>query len=646
MEESFTEDNSIGFKLQQFYVALRSLNSADIAWYLSLIETHVPNLDIGETSTIVNELIFDCRSKCTQYFRAVYGEQIRNLIASSRKKIHSKAAVEIHASSQHHQRHIVILIDLLGSWSNMILELSSFGLSPIVRQMIALPLHGRIREMVLEIFFAFKEDKNLDKLQSRILSHQDQMLKSKNDMNTATLNAPSSSYKIPVSFSTLDQILVQLTTIRETVNQYYSFLRAHLLAPVSDIAEFLDVDIGSDGGSVAISTETQVYTILNELNIDWRESDAYYISLEYGYITEALVDALSCSSLLETENMTLIPQSIEDAFFLFRRISERSIIGFNEQTIFAIANKIIELLDPSQDSNIYLIASEKKYFFNCTTRQSIIVPDSLKATSGNTFNATATDAQKSNSIPATPQIDLKAHGSNPSIVILPSSSSTSNISSNQPTDLGSWIVQALQDEVDTYEEQKAIKHISSGTSEVPSATSLLMTTGYSFLHQLVGDDSDEEDARQREHSRKVSVQQAAAGNISFSGTSNIDETDSGNTAEDSIMSRMKLVDFCVYLSTLVTCVTSIQSLRSFHIQALEFHQDIKRQQQQKHSTNEVSTAAVGLSNSNPLLLIQHELIRCIRGYHSLYQRDLRELVSLVFAQTFLPQLRVFFHSHR
>jgi len=707
IDEAFAEDNSMGFKLQQFYIALRSLDSADIAWYLSLVETHIPDLTIGETSAIIKELILDCQSKCTQYFRAVYGEQIRNLIASSRKKIHSKAAIEIHASTQHHQRHIVILIDLLGSWSNMVLEMTNLGLSPKVRQMIALPLHGRIREMVLEIFKAFKEDKNLDQLQSRILSHQDQVLKLKgnimsNNSNNHNSNATtsSSSYRAPVSFSTLDQILIQLTTIRETVTQYYSFLRAHLLAintssssssdtPSDETEDNGSLDTLSNTSSSSSSnvTENQMVSVLNEVNIDWRESDAYYISLEYGYITEALTDALSCGALLETENMTFIPQSIEDAFFLFRRISERSIIGFNEQTIFAIANKIIELVDPFQDSNMYMIVSEKKYFFNCTSRRSIIVPDSLKITNHHhhhhEYSTTSSSSIrgeeeiKSNLKTSVSLSDTRStHKSSSNIPASTSSSASvlpgtnNNTSDNtvsssstnpNPTDLGSWLVQALQDEVDTYEEQKAIKSISSGASEGPSTTSLLMATGFNFLQQLVGDDSDEEDARQREHLHRMSVQQATAGNISFSdGSSGLESSNSNSSIisggvdegmDDSIASRMKLVDLCVYVSALATCITSIQSLRSFHSQTVTFLHDMKLTQQQQ-SANLMSTKSPprsnnnGVSSSNPLLLVQQELLRCARGYHSLYQRDLRELAALVFAQTFLPQLRSYFHTHR
>ena len=83
--------------------------------------------------------------------RGKFTENVRTLISLCRKKIIVKTSSSGAAASEHTQRHLNILIELLGSWSNMIAEIECVGLSTDTLVSSIQPLHER----VLEVCFAY-----------------------------------------------------------------------------------------------------------------------------------------------------------------------------------------------------------------------------------------------------------------------------------------------------------------------------------------------------------------------------------------------------------------------------------------------------------------------------------------------------------
>ena len=113
------------------------------AFCLSVSTAHVPAviLELNNLETFIqyqrkaledccfiepaNEIVKDCRKKTSQTIRPKYSENVRNLISQSRKKLIVKTASDDTAS--HSQRHMQVLIELLGTWSNIIAEVESLG---------------------------------------------------------------------------------------------------------------------------------------------------------------------------------------------------------------------------------------------------------------------------------------------------------------------------------------------------------------------------------------------------------------------------------------------------------------------------------------------------------------------------------------
>jgi hypothetical protein len=86
------------------------------------LEHHTPCNASGETVEVILEIVSDCQKKVAQLIRAPYADSVRGMISSIRKKLLAKVQVSVDAdsSSQHGQRHLNSLLELLGTWSNMI----------------------------------------------------------------------------------------------------------------------------------------------------------------------------------------------------------------------------------------------------------------------------------------------------------------------------------------------------------------------------------------------------------------------------------------------------------------------------------------------------------------------------------------------
>ena len=104
----------------------------------------------------------------------------------------------------------------------------------------------------------------------------------------------------------------------------------------------------------------------------WKELDFTYISLESSYLLHACTEASLNVVLLELEPSVYILQLIEDVIFLFTKCIERVCQTMEETCIFAIGNKVLEMLYGHIDAETHCsqallqeIVRERNLFRRC-----------------------------------------------------------------------------------------------------------------------------------------------------------------------------------------------------------------------------------------------------------------------------------------
>ena len=171
----------------------------------------------------------------------------------------------------------------------------------------------------MECYTKFKEDKYIESWQKKVMMTED------------------GGDNVPINLVSLDAAITQMTAMRSIVFQYFVYLE--------DVC-----------GSFASDSWTNVYSL------EWKLLDADYIALEFGYITRAIETALAEEGCLEVQPMVYAIQAAEDAFFVLQRVLERVISTGDDASIFSVCNKIVEVLDPNQNSNVYgAIISQERY---------------------------------------------------------------------------------------------------------------------------------------------------------------------------------------------------------------------------------------------------------------------------------------------
>ena len=213
----------------------------------------------------------------------------------------------------------------------------------------------------MECYSSFHKDRELDKWSKKLLEE---------DSNSS------------ISIKSLDFLLSQVASMREIVNKHYIFMHS-TLSPIF-LRDLINVTDGLSGSSLLNSRsrdyiEEMLIVSSDEMN-KWRELDAVYIMLEFGYMKRAVNDALCETLLLEMEAGAHVPQAVEDIFFIFRRSSQRAASTGSEQCVFAIGNKIVEMLrisdnnDPDGfDANelFYKYISSRLTFKNCVRKNAV-----------------------------------------------------------------------------------------------------------------------------------------------------------------------------------------------------------------------------------------------------------------------------------
>lgn len=305
--------------MAELYLSLNSRDEEKALKYLEELELLECVENRGDSQEVLAEIVLDCRKKVASLIRSRCGTFVQQLLSKCRKQLYSKVSVGSDSSHTHSQRHLNTLVELLGEWSNIVLELSQLNTSAETLTILIDPLHARISELSIECFHQFNTDKNLTSWQSRIRRcvGEDQSL----------------------NIGALDQIIGQLAGMRAVIAQYQTFLS--LRCAFEDLSN-------------------------HEMG-EWREADGTYIALEYGYMLGAMREATKVSGILELQEGKIFAlQSVEDSFFVLQRSLERAISTAQQGNIYAICAKVVQLIDPLEledlDRNIYHILSSKDSF--------------------------------------------------------------------------------------------------------------------------------------------------------------------------------------------------------------------------------------------------------------------------------------------
>ncbi len=193
-----------------------------LAQAILLIEDHQPlhTRKCDEPDDVVQEIVKDVRRKAAQYIRVPYIETINTLITSCRKRLKTKTSLgtttdttgvpssssgntTTNAAIEHGQRYLLILMDLLGTWSNIIQDLLQYRFSKDMLQYTLGTLYQRVMEMTYDCYRIFETDKDLPSYCRKCL-----------DINN----------HYDINLNSLDNILGQLSKMKSILISHYQYL--------------------------------------------------------------------------------------------------------------------------------------------------------------------------------------------------------------------------------------------------------------------------------------------------------------------------------------------------------------------------------------------------------------------------------------
>jgi hypothetical protein len=328
------DDISLGTLLEKFYVSLSSLNAGEIIEAYVNLETYCPDPSRGETWDVQDEIVNDARRKCVTLLRAPFVEKTNQLNIASRKRLKQRTALSDNDGTTiaHGQRYMFIMMDVLGTWSNWLMELRGFGFRREMITQLMTSLYPRIIEIVWDTFQTFKQDKDLEKL-----------------------CAKSTDINAELHLNTLDNTLQQLATMRSLVNKHYIF-QYDLFTP------YFLIEYNSEDALLAVPLLERLVLSTNEELQHWKELDFLYSSLEAAYLLRSVTVACQENGLLEVEDGVYILHLVEDVLFLMNKVMDRALLTQEDSVVFALGNKILELVyfgnhGGMQDALLYEIVS-------------------------------------------------------------------------------------------------------------------------------------------------------------------------------------------------------------------------------------------------------------------------------------------------
>jgi len=193
-------------------------------------------------------------------------------------------------------------------------------------------------------FKTFKKDKELDQWGSRLLDES-----------------------VDVNVASLDFLVSQVSGMKELLHQHYSYLYRHFYAYDMDYPS-LDIPAGTVDSMLIVTSEELMH---------WRELDAVYVTMEFGFVNRATQEALKEHTLLQIEQNVFIPQCIEDIFFILSKVTHRALSTGSESNVMGVGNRILETIretppgDYDKHSFLYRLVTNKAFFGRCIERKSV-----------------------------------------------------------------------------------------------------------------------------------------------------------------------------------------------------------------------------------------------------------------------------------
>lgn len=330
--------DKIGEILAEYYVSLRS---EDIHTQIYHIERIVdfPIKSNDSSLPVIIEIIDDCQRKTAQAIRALYSESVGVLISACRKQLGFRGAIDTDSS----QKHMTAMIELLGCWSNMVADITTYNMSTYMIQLVVFPFHSRIIDVTFDIFLQYRNDKNIDEWTSKLQLQQSQQCKTNNNINDYGRNAKSTP--INISVNALDNIINTILSMSTLIIQYKYFIlnvfQQSYLSYTKAHSHRNNTAISSS--SSLLPTETAMISnsstncnalfdgsalIESKEMLQWREVDNIYIILEIGYFHNTM-EQIFCDDdelqYIEVQNNVYTFQMLEDYFFVINRILNRSV---------------------------------------------------------------------------------------------------------------------------------------------------------------------------------------------------------------------------------------------------------------------------------------------------------------------------------
>ncbi|RYG92453.1 hypothetical protein EON65_59190, partial [archaeon] len=330
----------LGEKLEVFYIQLVTVQSkiengfsgeqiSQLLQSVKDLDDYVLSPNDGETPQVKDEIVRDAKKKVAQVIRPYYIDTVNQLITSSTKRLRAKTALD--SSIDHSQRHIYILLELLGTWSNIIAEILAVNFDKEQVLFLLSSLSQRVHSLAYDCYLTFKSDKDLEGWCSKCA-----------DINNN------------INILALDQLIQQLLQIKHIVTTYYAFLAHTCVAyaqpppPINPNSPMLLHYLHQHKSLQA----DYLFLITAEETRLWREINSFYVLLEAAYLAHSVLEACSDSSYSQIEPQVFLPQYQEDVFYLLEKVKTRLFDHvFDEQSVFALAQKLLEVITIARDSS-------------------------------------------------------------------------------------------------------------------------------------------------------------------------------------------------------------------------------------------------------------------------------------------------------
>jgi len=403
-------NDQVGNTLAEFYLALRNCNDQGLVHNMHTL-TQLYSED-NSNDPVAKELLNDCQKKCAQFIRSQYIDQINAIVSSAKKKLAAKFASNTGSQSN---KHYGIVMELLGYFSNIIAELNMrhCDMSASLLLAVVLPFHERVISMVYESIAQFVDDKKLLKLQMKPLEELSGVI---------LLDASISGLMMLITVLHQYSSFLARSLRREQVPSPLPWLQITL-----DSNSYVSV-LTSD---THLSAEKHPSSTALDLKfMQFKEFDLLYTALECMYISKAMQEALWVETdgdvdgetegaavtdrsagldqpkpqkqldqerfsrkLLLIQGRSLRPsgrgqsgrsagatdgsddcdevyvlESVEDVFFVLNKSLERALISNSSHGILAVCNKIVEVLDAHQNSEVSNLLLTKNVFDGCVRR--------------------------------------------------------------------------------------------------------------------------------------------------------------------------------------------------------------------------------------------------------------------------------------